>query len=116
MIEVMVTFLLTAVATAGLLRMYSIQTRASVFSRHAVEASELAQDQLERLRTTVAPATVTAGRQEHLDERGKVSTGGTFSRTWTVTPTTDYCDVVVTVTWSDDGVPRQVVMRGRRSL
>jgi type II secretory pathway pseudopilin PulG len=116
MIEVMVAFMLTAVATAGLLGMYSIQARSSVYSRHAAEAAELAQDQLERLRATSAPATVTTGTQAHVDEKGKVTSTGTFSRTWTVMPTTEYCDLVVTVAWNEDGVARQVVMRGRRSL
>ena len=115
MVEVMVALMLTAVATAGLLGMYSVQSRTSLYSRHAMEASELAQDQLERLRTVSSPTSVITGTQSHLDERGKVTSAGLFSRTWTVTPTTGYCDLVVTVAWSEDGTARQVVMRGKRS-
>ncbi len=116
MIEVMVAFMLTAVATAGLLRMYSIQTSASVTSRHLIEASELAQDQLERLRTIAPPGTLTTGAQSHVDEKGKVTTTGLFSRTWTITPMTGYCDLIVTVSWSEDGTLPRVVMRGKRSI
>ena len=116
MIEVMVALLLTAVAAAGVLGMYAVQVRSSVYSRHTVEASELAQDELERLRTIAAPATTTTGSQTSLDEKGKVAAAGTFSRSWTVTPGTDYCDLVVTVAWNEDGIPRQVMMRGRRGL
>lgn len=116
MIEVMAALLLTGVAAAGVLGMYAVQVRSSVYSRHTVEATELAQDQLERLRTIAAPAATTTGSQTNLDEKGKATTGGAFSRSWTVTPGTDYCDLVVTVAWSEDGVPRQVVMRGRRGL
>lgn len=115
MIEVMIALLLTGVATAGVLGIYSVQTRASVYSRHAIEASELAQDQLERLRTISVPATTTTGTQTQLDEKGKVTSNGAFTRSWTITPTTEYCDLVVTVAWIDDGVARQVVMRGRRN-
>jgi len=116
LIEVMVALMLTAVGTAGLLALYSVQTRASVYNRHSIEASELVQDQLERLLTTEAPGSVTTGSQQHLDEKGAVTTSGMFTRTWTVTPQTEYCDLVVTVSWSDDGVARQVVVRGKRSL
>ena len=116
MIEVMAALLLTGLAAAGVLGMYAVQVRSSVYSRHTVEASELAQDELERLRTIAAPATTTTGSQTNLDEKGKATTSGTFSRSWTVTPGTDYCDLVVTVAWNEDGVARQVVMRGRRGL
>jgi Tfp pilus assembly protein PilV len=116
MIEVMVALMLTAVGTAGLLALYSVQTRASGYTRHSIEASELAQDQIERLLATAAPGSVTTGSQQHLDERGAVTTSGMFTRTWTVTPQTEYCDLVVTVSWSEDGVARQVVVRGKRSL
>src|SRR5678816_1125705 len=99
MIEVMVALMLTAVGTAGLLALYSVQTRASGYTRHSIEASELAQDQIERLLATAAPGSVTTGSQQHLDERGAVTTSGMFTRTWTVTPQTEYCDLVVTVSW-----------------
>ena len=112
----MVAFLLTAIATAGLLGMYGIQTRASLTSRHMIEASELAQDQLERLRTIAPPSTVTTGTQAHVDEKGKVNTTGLFSRSWTITPMMSYCDLAVIVSWNEDGTPRQVMMRGKRSI
>ena len=63
-----------------------------------------------------AGRTVTTDAQSHVDEQGKVTTTGLFSRTWTITPMTTYCDLVVTVSWSEDGTLRQVVMRGKRSM
>ena len=116
MVEVMVAFLLTAISTTGLVALYSIQTHAGGYSRHSMEATELAQDQLERLRTQIAPATTTNGSQASLDSKGKTATNGTFTRAWTVTPNAAYCDITVTVSWSDDGVSRSVVMRGKRNL
>lgn len=116
MVEVMVAFLLTAIATTGLVALYSIQTHAGGYSRHSMEATELAQDQLERLRTQIAPVTTTTGTQASLDSKGKIATGGMFTRAWTVTPYAAYCDIVVTVSWSDDGVARSVQMQGKRNL
>ena len=51
MIEVMVAILLTAIATSGIIGLYIVETRASGFSRHSTEATVLAQDQIEILRT-----------------------------------------------------------------
>ncbi len=116
MVEVMVAFMLTAIATTGLVALYSIQTHAGGFSRHAMEATELAQDQVERLRTQVAPTSTTTGTQASLDAKGKLVTGGMFTRSWTITPNSSNCDIVVTVAWNEDGVDRNVVMRGKRNL
>ena len=72
MIEVMVAVLLTAIATSGIIGLYMVETRASGFSRHTTEATILAQDQMEILRTSkVLGSNVT---QSNLNERG--TTGG----------------------------------------
>jgi prepilin-type N-terminal cleavage/methylation domain-containing protein len=110
MIEVMVSLLLTAVAVMGILGVYLAQTRASSFSRHTSEAVILAQDKLEQLRTQ--PAIATTGSEANINERGVA--GGMFTRRWSVTMA-DYADIVVTITWNEDGVPRQFVLRGRRN-
>lgn len=116
LIEVMVSILLAAVATSGVIGLYMAVTRSSSYSRHATEASVLAEDQLERLRT-VTP--VTGSNAGLLDERGvpclSSCTGNfIFQRSWTVTPVGSYADLVVTVAWNEDGVARQVVMRSKR--
>ena len=116
MVEVMVAFVLTAISTTGLVALYSIQSHAGGYSRHSMEATELAQDQVERLRTQVAPATTTTGTQASLDSKGTITTNGTFTRTWTITPNGAYCDITVAVSWTDDGVSRSIVMRGKRNL
>jgi len=116
MIEVMVAFMLTAIATTGLLALYSVQTHSGGNSRHAMEATEMAQDQVERIRTQVAPATTTTGTQASLDSKGKITTNGIFSRSWTVTPGAASVDIAVTVSWADDGVSHSVIVRGKRNL
>ena len=51
-------------------------------------------------------------------ERNDISRlpGGIFSRAWTVTTGTTYIDLQVTVSWSEDGVNKSVVVYGRRGL
>jgi prepilin-type N-terminal cleavage/methylation domain-containing protein len=111
MIEVMVALLLTAVAVMGLLGVYLVETRASSYARHTSEAVFLAQDKFEALRAGAASAA--SGSDPNINERGVAT--GMFTRLWTVTPAAGYADVVVTITWSEDGVARQFVLRGRRA-
>lgn len=111
MIEVMIALLLTAVAVMGVLGVYMVQARASSASRHSSEAAFLAQDQLEQLRTQVAVAAT--GSDANVNERGLAS--GIFTRSWSTTLGPGYVDIAVTVTWSEDGVARRFVLRGRRA-
>jgi prepilin-type N-terminal cleavage/methylation domain-containing protein len=113
MIEVMIAITVTAIATSGLLALFMVETRASGFSRHSTEATVLAEDQLERLRTAAAPTVTTSGSQTGIDERGK--SGGIFNRTWTTTVGSTYYDTSVTVTWPEDGTTRTVTLRSRRN-
>ena len=111
MIEVMVALLLTAIGVMGILGVYLGQSRASSYSRHTSEAVVLAQDKLEMLRTQAA--TTSGGTETSINERGLAT--GIFTRRWTISPAAGYADVVVTITWSEDGVARQLVLRGRRN-
>lgn len=117
MIEVMVAILLTAIAIIGILALYMAQSRAGSYSRHTSEASVLAEDGIEALRTssTSPPSIPTL---TNVDEQGVA--GGIFTRTPTVTgpigtAPTAYYDLRVVVTWDEDGVARSVVLNGRRN-
>ena len=105
--------LMVVVAVIGIMALYMTETKASAFSRHATEATVLATDKLETLRTEKVPAT---SSDTGLDSLGKTGTGGIFSRAWTVTTGTTYIDLQVTVSWSEDGVNKSVVVYGRRGL
>jgi prepilin-type N-terminal cleavage/methylation domain-containing protein len=111
MIEVMVSLLLTAIAIMGILALYIAETRASGFSRHTTEAAVLAGDKVEKLRTDSFVAAT--GSETNLNERAVA--GGIFNRTWTETLGTDYADITVTVSWTEDGVARQFLLRARRN-
>jgi prepilin-type N-terminal cleavage/methylation domain-containing protein len=116
LIEVMIAMVLTAIAIMGIIALYVTETKASGFSRHSTEASVLAQDRLEKLRLLgPAPPLATLAlttESTTMNERG--GTGGIYTRKYSITVGTDYIDMYVEVDWSDDGIPHQVVMRGRR--
>jgi type II secretion system protein I len=116
LVEVLVAIVLCAVAMVGVIALYRASTNASSFSRHTTEATVLAQAKLEQLRTQTGLVALTS--EGPLDEMGKTGTGGIFTRDWTVslTGTNTYHDVVVNVSWVDEGVARSVTLRGRRNI
>ncbi len=112
MIEVMVALLLTAIAVIGIVGLYAVQTRASSWSRHSTEASMLAADKMEFLRTQgTLPATGT----DVVDTLGNPLVGGPYTRTWTITPGVAITNYQVTVQWDEDGTPYTTTMRSRRT-
>ena len=113
MMEVLVSIMLCSISVIGIVALFRIQSSASGVSRRMTEASVLAEDQIERLRTQPTP--LIPNTQPGLDETGKAVAGGPFTRTWTVAVNGSFVDMVVTVSWDEDG-PRNVVLKGRRNL
>lgn len=113
MIEVMVALLLTAIAASGIIALFMVQTRSSGYSRHATEATILAQDEMERLRAMNINAG--SGTASGLNEFGQ--TGGIFTRSWAITASAgSHLDVTVSVSWDEDGnAPRTVTLVSRKS-
>lgn len=114
MIEVLVAILLTALTVIGVLGLFRIETRASSFSRRETEAAVLAQDKLEELRTLTAPSGTGSGSDEPVNPFGPQQI---FQRSWTIEPNPDdssIYNIEVKVEWNDNGVPRDVVVRGQR--
>jgi type IV pilus assembly protein PilV len=109
MIEVMVALLITAIAIVGILGMYMTQTQASSYSRHSAEASVLAADGLEKLRTMNPPASNTL---TNVTETG--APGGIFTRTSMVTGTGSPYSLEVRVSWQENGATRTVTVWGKR--
>jgi len=116
MIEVMIALLLTAIAMIGIIALYMTETRASGFTRHTAEATALAEDKVERLRTiasgTLTPGVTAGDPESNINERGVA--GGIYTRSWTETPTANYDVIAVTVSWSDDNVAHSVTVNARR--
>ena len=118
LVEVMVALLITVIAVIGILALYLVETRASGYSRHQTEASVLAQDKMELLRTISAPVVAPLlGTDVNVDEFGALG-AGIYTRAWSITPVpvggpVAYWDYVVTVQWSEDNFPRTVTERSR---
>jgi Tfp pilus assembly protein PilV len=98
MVEVMIAVLLSVIAVIGIIALFMTETKAASYSRRATEATNLAQDKLEYLRTAGTP---TSSSENAVDAQGAVG-GGMFDRKWTVTAGTSYYDIKVQVGWSDD--------------
>ena len=98
MVEVLIAVLLSVIAVIGVIALFITETKAASYSRRSSEATSLATDKLEKLRT-MATATTTGSPETGIDAQG--NTGGVFERSWAVTTTT-YTDLTVKVGWDDD--------------
>jgi prepilin-type N-terminal cleavage/methylation domain-containing protein len=120
MVEVLFALVLGGIAMVGVIALYRASTNASSFSRHSTEATVLAQGKLEELRTQTGALLATtdcaAVSPKLLDETGKCVTGGIFTRTYSVTLNGSFFDVVVDVTWTEEGIAKTVTLRGRRNV
>ena len=110
MVELLIAVLLTTVAMVGIIALFVSQNRAANTSRRSSEATALAIDKLEKLRTMSSPAT----GSDTVDVQG--GSGGAFTRNWTVTAGSGYYDITVQVQWDDQSGSntRKVTMVGRR--
>lgn len=122
MIEVMIAVLLTAIAVIGIVGFITVETRGGTVSRHTTEASVLAEDKMETLRTQTITASGTGADSGPLDPEGKTGTGGIFTRSWAYTVATASITFSVTVTWSEDdstqyvAPPKTVTLQSMRGL
>ena len=104
LIEVMIAMLLLLVGVAGVLSLQMVSVRATSFSRHATEATIVAEDKMEELMniagSALLPGTDTVNEQAVDDATGE------YTRTWTVAngaldPTV--LSVTVVVAWLERG-------------
>ena len=100
LIEVLVAVTISLVGLAGVLGLERVGSQATGYSRHATEATVLAEDKLERLRTT--PSADLATGSELVAASGAVG-AGFYTRRWQVAWTGDLADISVTVSWLEHG-------------
>jgi type IV pilus assembly protein PilV len=112
MIEVMVAVLLTAIAVIGIVGLHTAESRSGRLARHNTEASVLASDKMEVLRSMVNTS-LAAGSETGLTVLGQ--SGGNYNRSWTVSGTTAPISYTVTVSWSEDGTAQSITMRSTRN-
>lgn len=112
-IELMIALTILLIGITGILSMQLTALKATSYSRHATEASVLAEDLMEELRTL--PLTDVVDGNEPVDAQGNYDADGVFLRTWTVTGTADLAIITVTVSWNEHGnEPHAIVLRTQR--
>jgi type IV pilus assembly protein PilV len=115
-IEVLIALLVLMVGMAGILSLQLTSMKATAFSRHATEASSLAEDKVEDLRTVPVNSARFASGSDQVDARGLADESGLYTRTWTITPRTDTTVVTVSVSWNERGAePYTITMSDMRT-
>jgi prepilin-type N-terminal cleavage/methylation domain-containing protein len=116
MIEVLIALLVLMVGMAGILSLQLTAMKATGFSRHATEASSLAEDKVEDLRTVPLTSARFVSGTDQVDARGVADATGLYTRTWTITPQTDTTIVTVSVAWDERGTePYTITMSDMRT-
>ncbi len=116
LIEVLIALLVLMVGMAGILSLQLTSMKATGFSRHATEASSLAEDKVEDLRTVPLTSGRFANGTDQVDARGVADNTGLYTRTWTITPQTDTTIVTVAVSWNErGGEPYTITMSDMRT-
>ena len=100
-VEVLIAMLVLVIGFAGILSLQLTAMRATSFSRHATEASVLAEDKMEELRTI--PVATLANGNDTVDARGVPDALGLFTRAWTITTGGATTAVTVAVSWDEQG-------------
>ena len=103
LIEVLIALLVLMVGMAGILSLQLTAMKATGFSRHATEASSLAEDKVEDLRTVPLNSARFVNGTDQVDARGIADPAGLYTRTWTITPGTDTTIINVSVAWTERG-------------
>ena len=112
MVEVLVAMALAAIAIIGVMVLYMAQTRAAGFSRHSTEASVLAQDKIEQLRTQGTAVGIAAVAETGING----VTPGVFTRTTTEVVFATYASITVQVTWNDEKFAHSVTVYAERDV
>jgi prepilin-type N-terminal cleavage/methylation domain-containing protein len=100
-VEVLIALLVLLIGMAGILSMQLTSVQATAFSRHATEASVLAEDKMEELRTM--PTAALADASDQVDARGVLDPQGLYTRAWTIASVPPHLAITVTVSWLEQG-------------
>jgi type IV pilus assembly protein PilV len=117
LIEVLVGLVILAVGLLAIAGMMITSVKGNYFSSHLTQASYVAQDRLEYLKTLpLTHAALTAGTHTSEPEAGPVTISGqVFNRSYTVAINSGLRTITYTVTWND-GRDHSVTFTTMRSL
>jgi prepilin-type N-terminal cleavage/methylation domain-containing protein len=116
LVEVLVAIVVLALTSMAMSATGITVIDVNAFSRRAAIATTLAQDHLEALKALpmTAPQLAAGTHQDPLNPlTGTGGSGGSYTRTWTVThntPAAQLRTLAVTVQWTVKGTPRSVVL------
>jgi Tfp pilus assembly protein PilV len=113
LLEVLVSLFVLVFGLAALVGMALSGSRATGFARHASEAQVVGEDKMESLRV-MSPALLASGT-DTVDAHAFLAPAGMYTRTWTVTWNGNLANLVVAVSWVDDGQPHAITYRTMRS-
>lgn len=114
MIEMMIAMTLLLGGIAGILTIQFSGYRATAHSRHATEATMLAEHKLESL--LINPIASLTDGSDRVDARGLQDEKGLYTRQWSATADADGTSVTVTVSWLEQGAePHTIEMSSRRT-
>ena len=99
--------LLLLVGVAGVLSLQMVSVRATSYSRHATEATMVAEDKMEELMGTSSVAVVgMSPGSDQVNDLAVADVNGEYTRSWTAVAGTldsSMLAVTVTVTWFERG-------------
>ncbi len=112
-IEVLIALLVLLIGMAGILSLQLTSVQATAFSRHATEATLLAEDKMEELRAV--PAAALASDDDRVDARGVPDPQGYYTRVWEVEPGASLT-ITVKVSWNEEGAdPYSITLQTLRA-
>lgn len=115
MIELLIALTVLIIGLTGIVQLQMTGIRASSYARHSTEATVLAEDKMESLRT--APLIVDTD-DEIVDAQGNVDPDALYTRGWVIADLgSSIWDIEVTVTWLERGDANDdhtVTLRTRR--
>jgi prepilin-type N-terminal cleavage/methylation domain-containing protein len=112
-VEVLIALAISTIGLAAMLSIHSTGSNATIYNRHATEATVLAEQAIEEL-LAVPASTLTSGG-DVVNAQGIDDTDGAYARSWTVTWNGDLAALSVDVTWLDDDGGHTITVSTRRT-
>jgi len=111
MIEVLIVMVILAIGVLGVASLQIASVHNNSLGNLITQATMLAQEKMETLKSTSAVTLLTDGLESNIDQYGDA--GGNFSRSWTISNPLGGISsrqIEVRVQWSKGGVDRQVML------
>ena len=112
-VEVLIALAISTIGLAAMLSIHSTGSNATLYNRHATEATVLAEQAIEELLTVPTNALVNGG--DVVDAQGVEDPEGAFARAWTVTWVGNLAALSVSVTWLEDDGDHTISVGTRRA-